>query len=156
MNKYLKNIIYYSLEIIVTVVFLVVSTFIWFNKNLDIRKNYLQENILVSEDIKLSYLNQVSDLEIDSIETIKFDVTNKTNGKKEFKLIVVSDLLKDNINNNYIKYKLNDGRIKSLNSDGIICYDNLLEDETKEFSLKIWISETYSGNLNYNGEIMVA
>lgn len=156
MNKYLKNIIYYSLEIIVTILFLVVSTFIWFNKNLDIRKNNLHENILVSEDLKLNYLNQVSDLEIDNLETIKFDITNKANEKKEFKLIIVSNLLKDNVNNNYIKYKLNDGHIKTLNSDGIICYDNLLEEETKEFNLKIWISETYSGDLNYNGEIIIA
>ena len=156
MNKYLKNIIYYSLEIIVTILFLVFSTYIWFNKNLDIRNNHFQENVLVSKDIKFNSLNQISDLEIDDLETIKFDITNKTNEKKEIKLIIVSNLLKDNFNNNYIKYKLNDGRIKSLNSDGIICYDNLLEDETKEFSLKIWISDTYQGNLNYTGEIVVA
>ena len=62
----------------------------------------------------------------------------------------------NNISNNYIKYSINNNDIKSLNQDGIIYLDSLEKLETKEIDLKIWISETYKGELNYNGRVVVS
>ena len=40
--------------------------------------------------------------------------------------------------------------------DGIIYIDNIETQEVKDISLKIWISDTYNGSLNYSGRVIVS
>ncbi len=146
------------ISIIITTLFLIISTYVWFNfKVFDISyKEMEKENIEVSNQVAFSSLEKVSDKNISDLTSYNFDVTNTGNAKEDIKITIVPDILTKNINNNYIKYSINNTDIKSLNTDGIIYLDSLNELETKNFDLKIWISETYSGDLNYNGRVIIS
>ena len=64
--------------------------------------------------------------------------------------------VKKGVNNNYLKYSINGSDIHSLNMDGVIYIDKLDSYETKNIDLKVWISDTYQGELNYNGRCIVS
>ena len=118
---YRKEKIFLMTRIIITILFLTFSSYIWFNlKDFTVYKTNTRENIIVSENITFSSLKQVSD----------------------------NDVLK-------LKYIINDGEIHSLNMDGIVYIDNIEKEEVKDISLKIWISDTYNGSLNYSGRVIV-
>lgn len=157
MNNYKKNIIYYSSSIIFTSLFLIISTYIWFYvKDFNIYKDIQDKNLYVSENIEFQELNKVSDADLYNINTYNFSVLNTSNQSEEVKISIVPNLLTDNVSNNYVKYMINDNPVKSLNMDGVIYIDNLDIKESKNINLKIWISDTYSGNLNYNGRVIVS
>ena len=40
--------------------------------------------------------------------------------------------------------------------DGMIIIDKLEGLESRDINLKLWISDTYNGDLNYNGRIVVS
>ena len=145
-------------SIIITVLFLIISTYVWFNfKIFDVSyKEIESKNIDVSSQIAFSSLSKMSDKNISNLDAYTFNVSNKSLDKEDFKITIVGDLLSNNISNNYIKYSINNNDIKSLNQDGIIYLDSLDKLETKEIDLKIWISETYEGELNYNGRVVVS
>ncbi|MBE6141180.1 MAG: hypothetical protein E7172_06635 [Firmicutes bacterium] len=153
-----RYIIHYVVEIVYTSLFLIVSTYLWFvvkDRNVEALE-FQKENILVSDSIAFNYLEQVSDNEISELENYSFNIQNTGTNEENIKIYVVSDIASNTISNNYIKYQINDGRIKSLNMDGVIYIDNIEALESKDFTLKLWISDTYSGNLNYNGRVIVA
>ncbi len=158
MEKYNRIIKERLISIITTLVLLIGSTYCWFNfKQFNV--NYLayeKKDIVVSDNIEFSNLEQVSDQNIDKIKPYSFFISNNGEEKQEIKIIIAPDILKDNVNNNYLKYSINGSQIRSLNMDGVVYIDNLEEYETKNIDLKIWISETYQGNLNYNGRVIVS
>ena len=140
-----------------TLLFLIISTYCWFNlREKDIYKTYQPENIQISKPIVFDSLEKVSDEKIETIDGYEFTISNQGANTKNVKIMVVGDLLTDNVSNNYIKYSINNTEVRSLNIDGIISVFDILESETKNINLKIWISESYSGNLNYNGRVIVS
>lgn len=157
MNKYKKNMIYHISSIIYTSLFLIISTYIWFYvKDFNIYQDIQDTNLIVSSNIEFQSLNQVSEKEINNINSYNFDIQNTGSEKEEIKISIVPNMLTNNVSNNYVKYMINNEPAKSLNMDGVIYIDNIEEQETKNIDLKIWISDTYMGDLNYNGRVIVS
>lgn len=153
---YRKEKIFLMTRIIITILFLTFSSYIWFNlKDFTIYKTNTRENIIVSENITFSSLKQVSDNDVLKIEEYNFQIENKAVNNQNIKITIVPDVIQNNISNNYLKYIINDGEIHSLNMDGIVYIDNIEKEEIKDISLKIWISDTYKGSLNYSGRVIV-
>ena len=145
------------LSIVWTTLFLVGSTYCWFNfRNKDIYEEYHKENLVVSEPIVFNSLKKVKDEDIDKLDGYNFQLSNTGSPDMDIKIILVSDMLEESVSNNYIKYQINNSTIHSLNMDGVIYIDNLKNLETKDINLKVWISDTYTGNLNYNGRVVVS
>ncbi len=149
-----RIIIRHVISIITTTLFLIVSTYMYINKDFTLYHDYL--NIKVQEVINIENLEQVSDKNSQSLKSYNFDIKNEEEDNKEVKIIVASNVLNNKINNNYIKYSINNQGIHSLNMDGVIYIENLKSLESKNIDLKIWISDTYSGELNYNGSVIVS
>lgn len=153
---YRKEKIFLMTRIIITILFLTFSSYIWFNlKDFTVYKTNTRENIIVSENITFSSLKQVSDNDVLKIEEYNFQIENKAVNNQNIKITIVPDVIGNNISNNYLKYIINDGEIHSLNMDGIVYIDNIEKEEIKDISLKIWISDTYNGSLNYSGRVIV-
>ena len=153
---YGKEKIFLMTRIIITILFLTFSSYIWFNlKDFTVYKTNTRENIIVSENITFSSLKQVSDNDVLKIEEYNFQIENKAVNNQNIKITIVPDVIGNNISNNYLKYIINDGEIHSLNMDGIVYIDNIEKEEVKDISLKIWISDTYNGSLNYSGRVIV-
>ena len=153
---YRKEKIFLMTRIIITILFLTFSSYIWFNlKDFSVYKTNTRENIIVSENITFSSLKQVSDNDVLKIEEYNFQIENKAVNNQNIKITIVPDVIQNNISNNYLKYIINDGEIHSLNMDGIVYIDNIEKEEVKDISLKIWISDTYNGSLNYSGRVIV-
>ena len=153
---YKKEKIFLMTRIIITILFLTFSSYIWFNlKDFTVYKTNTRENIIVSENITFSSLKQVSDNDVLKIEEYNFQIENKAVNNQNIKITIVQDVIQNNISNNYLKYIINDGEIHSLNMDGIVYIDNIEKEEVKDISLKIWISDTYNGSLNYSGRVIV-
>lgn len=153
---YRKEKIFLMTRIIITILFLTFSSYIWFNlKDFTVYKTNTRENIIVSENITFSSLKQVSDNDVLKIEEYNFQIENKAVNNQNIKITIVPDVIQNNISNNYLKYIINDGEIHSLNMDGIVYIDNIEKEEIKDISLKIWISDTYNGSLNYSGRVIV-
>lgn len=153
---YRKEKIFLMTRIIITILFLTFSSYIWFNlKDFTVYKTNTRENIIVSENITFSSLKQVSDNDVLKIEEYNFQIENKAVNNQNIKITIVPDVIQNNISNNYLKYIINDGEIHSLNMDGIVYIDNIEKEEVKDISLKIWISDTYKGSLNYSGRVIV-
>ena len=157
MNKYKKDMIYHISSIVFTSLFMIISTYVWFYvKDFSIYNDIQDNKIKVSNEISFKSLNKIDNNNIDSLNSYVFDVLNETLETQEFKISIVPDLLTNNVSNNYIKYQINGDTIRSLNMDGIIYIDNIEEQETKNIDLKIWISDTYEGDLNFNGRVIVS
>ena len=114
------------------------------------------KNIVVSENIEFKSLDKVKDNNIDNLTSYNFDISNQGDSKQNIKISITPNLLTNNVSNNYIKYMINNTSVRSLNMDGVIYIDNIDEMETKNINLKIWISDTYLGDLNYNGRVIVS
>ena len=158
MNKYNKIIRYHLFSILTTLIFLIGSTYCWLNfkKNDVTYLSYNKMNVLVSDDIEFSNLQKVSDEDISKVKNYSFFISNNGNSEEQVKIIIAPDLLKNNARNNYLKYSINGSDIHSLNMDGVIYITDLDSYETKNIDLKVWLSDTYQGNLNYNGRIIVS
>ena len=139
---------YLICRIIFTFLFLIISTTIWFNRR-DNLYHDVKTNI-IHNDIVFKDINKYSD----NIYNLKIE--NKDNSNQNIKVYIVPVLLKDNISNNYIKYQINDSDIKTLNMDGMIMVSDIESSETINLNLKVWVSDTYTGNLTYDGRIVVA
>ncbi len=153
-NKIIKNRLISILEVLI---FLIVSTIIWLNyrEKEIVYSDYLNKDILVSDNITLENLKVGNQENIDKIKTYNLTISNQSSNNQDIKIMIARDLLNNSISNNYLKYSINDGRIYSLNMDGIIYIDNLNSKETKDIKLKVFISDTYQGDLNYKGRIIV-
>ena len=157
MNKYDKIIKNRLISIFEVLIFLIISTIIWFNyreKNISYY-DYSKKDILVSQDITLSNLKQSNEKNLDKIEAYNLELSNLANESQDIKIFVARDLIDNSISNNYLKYSINDGKVHSLNMDGVIYIDNLDSKETKKLTLKFFISDTYQGDLNYKGRVVV-
>lgn len=153
-----KFFIYHLTSIIYTTLFLIISTTYWYFNIRGIQDNIdadLKQMAVVSNEIKLDNLKQLSDNETKYLNSYDVSLTNQTNEKRKVKVYIMKSNLNKNLTNNYIKYQINDYNINSLNMDGMIYLDNLNSLEEKNINLKIWISDSYIGDINYQGYIVV-
>ena len=152
-NKLIRS---YIIDLIFTTIFLIGSTTYWYFNIRGIQDNIdadLKQMAVVSNEIKLDNLKQLSDNETKYLNSYDVSLTNQTNEKR--KVYIMKSNLNKNLTNNYIKYQINDYNINSLNMDGMIYLDNLNSLEEKNINLKIWISDSYIGDINYQGYIVV-
>ena len=149
--------IYHITSIICTTLFLIISTIYWYFNIRGINKiDYnLQQMAVVSNEIKLDSLKQVSDKETKNLNSYDVSLSNLTTEKRKFKVYIMKSNYNKTLTNNYIKYQINDNCINSLNMDGMIYLDDLNSLEEKNINLKIWISDSYLGDINYQGYIVV-
>ncbi len=153
-----KFFVYHLTSIIYTTLFLIISTTYWYFNIRGIQDNIdadLKQMAVVSNEIKLDNLKQLSDNETKYLNSYDVSLTNQTNEKRKVKVYIMKSNLNKNLTNNYIKYQINDYNINSLNMDGMIYLDNLNSLEEKNINLKIWISDSYIGDINYQGYIVV-
>ncbi len=150
-----KLIRYYIINIIYTTIFLIGSTTYWYFNIKGIQDNLDDYNIHVVNEIKLDNLKQVSDRETNSLASYEVSLKNNTLDKKKMMVYIMKSNLNSNLTNNYIKYQINNYGINSLNMDGMIYLDNINSLEEKNIDLKVWISDSYLGDTNYQGYIVV-
>lgn len=150
-----KLIRYYIINIIYTTIFLIGSTTYWYFNIKGIQDNLDNYNIHVVNEIKLDNLKQVSDKETNSLASYEVSLKNNTLDKQKMMVYIMKSNLNSNLTNNYIKYQINDYGINSLNMDGMIYLDNINSLEEKNIDLKVWISDSYLGDINYQGYIVV-
>ena len=153
-----KFFVYHLTSIIYTTLFLIISTTYWYFNIRGIQDNIdadLKQMAVVSNEIKLDNLKQLSDNETKYLNSYDVSLINQTNEKRKVKVYIMKSNLNKNLTNNYIKYQINDYNINSLNMDGMIYLDNLNSLEEKNINLKIWISDSYIGDNNYQGYIVV-
>lgn len=150
-----KFFVYHLTSIIYTTLFLIISTTYWYFNIKGIQDNLDDYNIHVVNEIKLDNLKQISDKETNSLASYEVSLKNNTLDKKKMMVYIMKSNLNSNLTNNYIKYQINNYGINSLNMDGMIYLDNLNSLEEKNINLKIWISDSYIGDINYQGYIVV-
>lgn len=150
-----KLIRYYIINIIYTTIFLIGSTTYWYFNIKGIQDNLDDYNIHVVNEIKLDNLKQVSDKETNSLASYEVSLKNNTLDKKKMMVYIMKSNLNSNLTNNYIKYQINDYGINSLNMDGMVYLNNINSLEEKNINLKVWISDSYLGDTNYQGYIVV-
>lgn len=137
MNKEIK---YRIKSIVEILLFLVVTTWYWFGP----REN-ITANIMTSiNDYQMSKKIEVkTDKKLQLDKDTIFTITNKTELVQNYEIIVMNDYRKirknncDVLDNNYLKYKLNDYEEKNLSIEGIIYTGELKPNENKEFKLNI-------------------
>ena len=150
-----KLIRYYIINIIYTTIFLIGSTTYWYFNIKGIQDNLDDYNIHVVNEIKLDNLKQVSDKETNSLASYEVSLKNNTLDKQKMMVYIMKSNLNSNLTNNYIKYQINNYGINSLNMDGMVYLDNINSLEEKNINLKVWISDSYLGDTNYQGYIVV-
>ena len=141
---------YLVCRILFTVIFLFLSTILWFSRKNQIY--HLVESNIKSNEIVFSGLSKLSERE-NQIYRLKLE--NKEDTEQMFKVYIVPDVLQNNINNNYIKYQINNKDVKTLNMDGMILIEKMNGLEEREIELKVWVSDTYEGNLSYFGRVVI-
>lgn len=142
---------YLICRIIFTFLFMISSTYLWFTRNVNVYHE-VKTNIQ-SNEIVVSNLKRISDKDASSYN---LKIENKDTSQEKYKVYIVPDVLKESVSNNYIKYQVNDNNIRTLNMDGMIIIDEIEGLETKDINLKLWISDTYNGDLNYEGRVVVS
>ena len=143
--------VYLICRIIFTSLFVIISTNIWFTRKVEVY--HAVPNSVLSNEVIISDLKRQSD---DDDNIYKLELENKENETQDIKIYIVPSQLEESVSNNYIKYQVNNERIKTLNMDGIIIISKLEALEKKDIDLKVWLSDTYEGNLNYEGRVVVA
>ena len=151
-NKLIRS---YIIDLIFTTIFLIGSTTYWYFNIKGIQDNLDDYNIHVTNEIKLDNLKQVSDKETNSLASYEVSLKNNTLDKQKMMVYIMKSNLNSNLTNNYIKYQINNYGINSLNMDGMIYLDNINSLEEKNINLKVWISDSYLGDTNYQGYIVV-
>ncbi len=142
---------YLICRIIFTFLFMVISTFFWFTRSVNIYHEVKSK--IDSNEIIISNLKRLKESD-DTVYNLKIE--NKDNNQENFKVYIVPTLVGTSVSNNYIKYQVNDNNIKTLNMDGMIIVDKLDGLESRNINLKLWISDTYDGNLNFEGRVVVS
>ena len=145
----MKEETYLICRIIFTSLFLIISTIIWANRRVSIYHNFssaVSMNEITITDISKNSNNNLYHLKLENTK----DETQK------IKIYIVQDVLKTNINNNYIKYQINNKEVKTLNTDGMILVDKINGLEEKNIDVKLWVSDSYEGNETYSGRIVIA
>ena len=140
--------VYLICRIIITTMFLIISTTLWFNRKIDVYhdvKTNVQSNEIIFSNISKND-NKIYHLKLE----------NKEESKQKVRVYIMPDIMKKNIDNNYIKYQINNKDTKTLNMDGMIIIDTIDSLEEKNIELKLWVSDTYDGDLSYSGRVVVA
>lgn len=153
MAYYQREIVYHISSIICTLIFLIGSTYYWFFiRDFDVYAMSLQRaNIVVSNDIYIKSLTKSQD----EVIPYKFSITNQSEEVKTVKISVIPDY-QTKLSNNYIKYTVNNEKyVRSLGMDGVIYITNLEGLEEKDFSLKLWVSETAPEGLDYDARVVI-
>ena len=141
---------YLVCRIIFTTLFLVFSTVLWFTRKVEVY--HFVETKVQSNEVVFAGLSKISEKEN---QVYRLKLENKDDIEQKVKVYIIPDILQNNINNNYIKYQINNKEIKTLNMDGMILVDKMAGLEEKEIELKIWVSDTYTGNLSYSGRVVI-
>lgn len=127
-------------SIIEVLVFLIVMTAFWFgpreniaaDMSRSINDHYMNKRITVDTNKELTFDNKTN-----------FTITNKMDVEQNYEIVIISDykkMRKNNctaIENNYLKYKLNDFEEKNLSVEGVIYTGILQPNEKKDFSINI-------------------
>lgn len=135
-----KEVKYRIKSIVEVLVFLGVMTAFWFGPRQNLATDmsrglsdyYMNKRISVDTNKQLTFNNKTD-----------FTVTNKTDTEQNYEVIIVSDYKKMRkngctaIENNYLKYQLNDYEEKNLSVEGIIYTGVLKPNEKKNFSINI-------------------
>lgn len=150
------------ISIVITLCFFVIGTFLWQKLHI----NYLNtqsflnnlEEVSINNELVLSDLKKISDKKSKGLDSYTFTVNNLESDEKSFYIKLI-DYSNEKISNNYLHYmiKKDNGKyseIRSLNMDGAIYFDSLKNNETSTYELKIWISENYQGEVNYQGNLV--
>lgn len=150
------------ISIVITLCFFVIGTFLWQR----LHTNYLNtqsflnslEDVSVKNELVLSDLKKISDKKSKGLDSYTFTVNNLESDEKSFYIKLI-DYSNKKISNNYLHYmiKKDNGKyseIRSLNMDGSIYFDSLKNNETSTYEIKIWISENYQGEINYQGNLV--
>ena len=141
---------YLILRITFTFIFLILSTFIWINKKDNLYHEY-RSDIEFNEVV---FSNLKKDNQDDNNNYI-LNINNKENIKKDIKIYIIPDILSSSVTNNFIRYQIDDNSIKTLNMDGIVYALSLDAKESIQINLKLWLSDTYDGENNYFGRVVV-
>lgn len=137
MNREIK---YRIKSIIEILVFLIVTTVYWFGPREDITTN-IMANISDYQMNKKIEIKTDKKLELD--KNTDFTITNKTTISQNYEIIVMNDYKKirknncQTLENNYLKYKLDDYEEKNLSIEGIIYTGELQPNEQKKFKINI-------------------
>lgn len=137
----MKREVKYRVKSIVEVlVFLIVMTIFWFGP----RQNLTAD---ISASISDYYMNKTINIETDKElvfdKKTNFTITNKTDYEQNYEIVIVNDykkLRKSNcklLQNNYLKYSLNNYDEKNLSVEGVIYTGVLKAKEKKDFSINI-------------------
>ena len=156
MNKEVKR---HIMSIVEVLVFLIVVTVYWFGP-----REALTANIMANiSDYQMNKkISVITDKELTFGKETNFTVTNKTNIEQNYEIIIMSDykrIRKNKCNaleNNYLKYKLNDYEEKNLSVEGIIYTGVLQPNEKKNFSIKIDLDNNSLDNTCYYPTIKVS
>lgn len=148
-----KEILFHFKRIIITLLFLFVSTFLWADKSIVATNALAYRDMLeksnnlmeLSDGIKLEEAFPVSDEIGMKNDSYKFMIINDKNIKQNYKVYFVSTL-PDNyekLDNKFIRYQIiKDGNIfidsKTIPADGFLFEDEVLDKNIYE--LKLWIS----------------
>ena len=139
---------YLICRIIFTTLFLIISTTVWFTRKVNVYHN-VDSNIISNQIV-------FSDISKNDNTIYHLKLENKEEIKQKVKVYIMPDIMKNNIDNNYIKYQIDNKDIKTLNMDGMIIVDTIDSLEEKDIELKLWVSDTYNGDLSYSGRVVVA
>ena len=138
----------YIIDIIFIVVVISLLTWFWFGPyqhKARIKESLMANNIEFNKDITYSGFDS---LEISSNKITKY-LTVTNDGNKDISFVIKFNNL-TNDNNNYVSYVLTDNEgyqsdISNLSLDGYILENNLGKNETKTYTITMWIND---GNLN--------
>jgi len=161
----------YIISIIGSIFFMFIGTLIWqklhynYEMTQSILKNMESSEVYVSEEVILDNLVKISDNESKKINSHSFILNNDTNSNKSFYIKLVDDYYSkyhslNKIDNNYLRYtiKKDDGKYseaRSLNMNGQIYFDEINANSEAVYELKLWVSENYSDEFDYHGNIVV-
>lgn len=137
MNKEIK---YRVKSIIEVLVFLLAATAYWFGPRESITTNIMSS---INDYQMNKKITVKTDRTIEFDKKVNFTVTNKTDIVQNYEIIVVNDYKKTRKNNctvldnNYLKYKLNDYEEQNLSIEGIIYTGEIQPKEQKDFNINI-------------------
>ena len=149
-----RMIIHYLISIIYTSLFLITSTIYWYYNIKDMYSSIYKEMYQDTFTIQINNLEKVNSQNINNVKSYKINLKNEEEDH-EYKIFLISNNYNSSLTNNYIKYQINDLPVNSLNMDGLLYLNYLTKDKEEEINLKIWISDTYDGNTNYQGSLIV-
>ena len=159
----------YIISILMTIVFFMISTIVWYRLHLNYESvnntlNNLSE-VYVLEDVTLSGLERISDKKASTLQSYRLVLNNEDDVIKKISIKLIDDYYEQynsnyKIDNNYLRYmiKKDNGSysdIRSLNMNGDIYFDNLESNSESVYEIKVWVSDNYQSEFDYHGIFVV-